>query len=487
MKRTITVEPKFLIPGAVVTLSLTLALGWRLGQRANLSPSAPAEASVTVADAPKPGSNVVPGATPAPTTPAAILDGIPDAGGETAAAKEVRRWRETARQQGSAPKPWANLGDALMQRSRDLVDPHDYDWAKLCYEQALKLDPKHGPALSGMAWVTGALHQFDASVSWANQAIAANPSDSAPYGLLGDAQLETGDYDKALESYQKMLDIRPDMASYSRGAHLLYVTGDTRKALWLMAKAVKAGGPYGENTAWCKAQMAEMLWNAGAVVPAATLVEDALKSAPKNYHLLTMRGRLREATRNPKGAVESYKQAIEISPQHAALVALGDLYLSLGQKEEAEKLFAQVEMTHQHHQNHGNHDELYMALFWADHGRNLDRAKAVVEKRLAEGGEPKGLADLDAIAWVYYHLGDNARAKKYIDLAVAKGSPYAARLYHAGMIYAKAGDVGRARQYLTRAVTLNPTFNPIQAKAAYAKINELGNLPAPSRVADARK
>ena len=66
-------------------------------------------------------------------------------------------------------------------------------------------------------------------------------------------------------SYQQMLDIRPDISSYSRGAHLLWLTGDKRKATWLMYKAILTGAPYAENTAWCQTQLALILFNSGAI------------------------------------------------------------------------------------------------------------------------------------------------------------------------------------------------------------------------------
>ena len=43
---------------------------------------------------------------------------------------------------------------------------------------------------------------------------------------LGYAAVEMGDYEAAFTHYQRMLDIRPDLASYARGAHLLFLTGD---------------------------------------------------------------------------------------------------------------------------------------------------------------------------------------------------------------------------------------------------------------------
>ncbi len=124
------------------------------------------------------------------------------------------------------------------------------------YQRALDLKPNNVPRLNGMAWVNGGRHEFEKSIEWANKAIAISPKDNDAYGLIGDADVEMGNYDAAYTHYQQMLDIRPDTSSYSRGAHLIWLMGDKRKAMWLMAKAIKAGGPYAENTAWCRAQLA---------------------------------------------------------------------------------------------------------------------------------------------------------------------------------------------------------------------------------------
>ena len=77
---------------------------------------------------------------------------------------------------------------------------------------------------------------------------AGNP---AALGILGDGAVELGDYEKAFDQYQKMMDARPHLSSWSRGAHLLWLTGNRSKAMWLMERAIKAGAPFAENTAWC--------------------------------------------------------------------------------------------------------------------------------------------------------------------------------------------------------------------------------------------
>jgi tetratricopeptide (TPR) repeat protein len=409
------------------------------------------------------------------TTPARVLDSLTDPGNATAAAHEVARWRDAARKVSDKPANWVNLGDALMQRSRENGDPNYYDYADSAYRQALALDPNSETAMVGLAWAYGGRHQLDQSVDWANKAIALKPKDSAPYGLIGDAQVDQGDYEGAFDSYQKMLDLRPDISSYSRGAHLLYLTGDVRKALWLMDKAIKAGGPYSENTVWCRAQMGEMLWSQGAVLAADQVLTKALKTYPDNYQILTVMGHVKESKGDSASAVDCYKKAIAASPQPAALSALGDLYLSEGKTAEAESLFQQVETASAHLSQEDSLDRFTLARFYADHDRNLDKALQIVQSKSAL----QNPVEQDTAAWVSLKSGRMEDAKRWIDAALKKSSNDAVRLYHAGMIYAKLGDRRNAEMYLYRAMNLNPHFNPVQVRVAAATMKELASRPAP--------
>jgi tetratricopeptide (TPR) repeat protein len=367
---------------------------------------------------------------------------------------------------------WVALGDALMQKSRESVDPHGSVDAEKSYRQALGLRPDFADAMTGMAWVTGTRHEFAQSIEWANKAIARNPQDNAAYGLLGDADVERGNYDAAFEHYQKMLDIRPDISSYSRGAHLLFLSGDTRKALWLMNKAIRAGGPHAENTAWCRAQLAQMLWSTGALLPAEQVLSDALRSTPSNYHVLLMMGRVKEARKDYQAAQDFYEKAVAASPQHDALVALGDLLLLTGQKQAAEKQFARAMETHQHLQSHGVQGEMHIARFLADHDRNLDKALQIAEANK----DTKNPADADVVAWVFYKNGRFAEAKQALKTALSAKTPDAQRLFHAGMIHAKLGEREPAQRYLQDALSLNPHFSSRNAATAAATLKQLGQV-----------
>jgi tetratricopeptide (TPR) repeat protein len=185
-------------------------------------------------------------------TPIAILDQLPVPNINSQSGKILTASLAKTRASLGDAKNWNQIGDAYAQLQRESEDSRYFDAAGAAYAEALRLSPNHVAALAGMAWVTGGKHQFDKSIEWGNQALAIDPQCIEALGIVGDAALEIGNDDLSFESYQKMMDLRPDLSSWSRGAHLLWMTGETNHAMMLMRKAINAGAPFAENTAWCK-------------------------------------------------------------------------------------------------------------------------------------------------------------------------------------------------------------------------------------------
>ncbi len=386
----------------------------------------------------------------------------------------IGKWIVLVRQNDKDDMAWTNLGDSYMQKARETADVTYYNHAEKAYGRALDLNPKNVPALGGMAWVNGGRHEFEKSIEWANKAIAVDPKDNDAYGLIGDADVEMGNYDAAYAHYQQMLDIRPDTSSYSRGAHLLWLMGDSRKAIWLMAKAIKTGGPFAENTAWCRAQLALMLTATGALVPAEQTLTDALKYTPHNYQLLMAMGKLKAAKKDYPAAIDAYNKAVEVVPMHDALVALGDLYQLTGKPEEAQKQYALVEATHQILKANGVRGDMQIAQFYADHDRNL--ADAVREEE-AEYVTRPNVYVADTLAWSYYKVGRYTDAARMSEKAMSHNTPEAIFKFHAGMIEAKQNALVPAKRHLYEALNDNPNFSVIYAPIAAAKLKELGSQP----------
>ena len=414
---------KPLLPIAALALCVTAGL-WTLHR-----PSPKAQAAVPPVSAVQPSR-------PAAAAPAEVekLD--------WAIAKDTLAAQKTP----GDPKAWTDLGDALMQKARETADLSYYGLAETDYKKALARDPKSVPALDGMAWVTSDRHEFEQSKAWAGKALALDPNSQDAYGLLGDADQELGNYPAAYAHYQKMLDLRPDLASYSRGGHLLWITGNFRQGAGLMVKAIDAGGPYAESTGWCRAQLGLMLYSEGHQAAAEQTLRDALTTTPRNYRVLMALGRAEAGRGDDAGAIDCYQKAIDVVPQVEAVAALGDLYALSGRKADAEQQYRLAENIDRIQKANGVRGGWQMSLFRANHDRELPEALADAQE---EYKTRKNVYAADALAWCLYKTGHY---------------PEAAAM--------KQGDRKAARAYLSQAIALNPNFSPVDAPLAAAALRE---------------
>ena len=153
----------------------------------------------------------------------------------------------------AAPDDWkaaAALGIAYVQRARITSDPSTYPLAQVVLNRSLRLQPTgNAEALVGLGTLAAARHHFTDALRWGRRAVKAAPYDADVYGLVGDAQLELGRYDAAFDSFQRMIDLRPNLASYARVSYALELRGNVDGAIAAMRAAYDvAAGP--ADTAW---------------------------------------------------------------------------------------------------------------------------------------------------------------------------------------------------------------------------------------------
>ena len=171
----------------------------------------------------------------------------------------ARHHRPPGRSQRSRP-PWqptprtatpsSGLGVALLNES---VRPptHRSTREPRRPQQAGDLAPTDPLPLVGLGtpWRSPASHQFAAALAWAAGAEPrAGPVDRA--GVVDVALVELGRYPEAVTAVQKMVDFRPDLASYARVSYVRELYGDLPGALDAMRRAVEAGGQASENNAY---------------------------------------------------------------------------------------------------------------------------------------------------------------------------------------------------------------------------------------------
>jgi tetratricopeptide (TPR) repeat protein len=361
------------------------------------------------------------------------------------------------------------LGWLYVSRARSRHDQGFYklaDQAAACIE---KSDPNSAAALLLRGHVQQNLHRFQEAERIARQLVAQRES-PFDYGLLGDALMEQGRLDEAAPAYQKMVDLRPGLESYSRAAHLRWLHGDLKGATALMQLAARAGGPRnGEPTAWAYSRLAVYELQSGSFDRALQAAQTALELQPEYAPALLAQGRIHLAQGKPVQAIDPLARAAHLNPLPEYRWLLAEAQRAAGHVEEAQRVESEIE-------RQGTIDDpRTYALYLATKQRNVGRAVELAQKELAVRSD---VFTYDALAWSLYAAGETARAQEAMKNALSAGTQDARLFLHAAIISAAAGESGAAAQFRQKAGALRHLLLPSELERLNAP--RISTAPKPS-------
>jgi tetratricopeptide (TPR) repeat protein len=315
-----------------------------------------------------------------------------------------------------------------------------------------------------------ARHDFALALEWGEKAKQVNPDRIYAYGVIVDAQIELGRYEEAVETLQTMVDLRPDMSSYSRISYLRELHGDMEGALEMMQLAVDSGTPNAESTAWVRTQLANLYFNTGNLEQAELEYQRTLQDRPDYVYALAGLGRVRAAQGNMEEAIQLLDQTIAIMPLPEFVITLGDLYHASGQQQKADQQYELVSAIETLYRANGVDMDMEIALFNADHDQNLDETLTLARKAYANR---PSIHAADALAWALYKTGNYEEAESYAVEALQLGTKDSLKLFHAGMIALELGKQDQAGAYLEEALAINPHFSILYVEEAQQVLQEL--------------
>ena len=372
---------------------------------------------------------------------------------------------------------YLQLGGAYLQRARETGDPSHYARAEDALLRALELEPTSAAAMTAMGAVASGRHRFSEALEWAERSLALAPDSANAYGVLGDALIELGRYEAAIESYQTMVDLKPNLGSYARVSHARRLMGNVDGAIEAMQLAVDAGRPKTETTAWARVQLGNLHFDSGRIDEAAYLYEAALRDFSGHYIALAALGKARAAQGRYDEAVDLYERAVAIIPQPTILAPLGDLYAKTGDSAKAQLQYETVEFIARLaaiNQVVYNRD---LALFYADHDVKVGEALVLARRELAVR---KDIYGYDALAWALYKNDRPDEAAEAITRAMKLGTQDPNLYYHAGVIYHRLGQEELAGRYLEQALAMNPHFSILYEDDARRTLEEITGRTAPT-------
>jgi len=367
----------------------------------------------------------------------------------------------------------AALAAAYLQKVREVGDPVYYPKAEALLGTALKLQADNGEALIQMGALSLGRHRFRDALDWGDRAIALDPYSARALGVAGDAQIELGRYDEAFATFQRMVDMRPDLSSYARVSYVRELTGDADGAIEAMRAAVGAGGPAPENVAYAEVLLGNLYFDRGDLYQAESAYRAALTAFAGHVpawaglaRVLAARGRYAEAA-------GLYRRAVDLNPAPDYVIALGEVSAVAGDAAAAHRAFELAVAQQRLFAANGVDLDREQALFEADHG---DPAAALSAARWAMADRPS-VHSADALAWALYRTGDLQDALEASRQARRLGTRDALMLFHAGAIEAGLGLRDQARAHLAEALTINPHFSVLHAPEARKALTALGGMP----------
>jgi tetratricopeptide (TPR) repeat protein len=372
-----------------------------------------------------------------------------------------------------------DLANAYLQKVRENGDPSLYTKAEDSLEEARELNGSSPELFAAQGTLDLARHDFAAALKSGRQALALDPENARYYGIVGDAQIELGMYDEAIESYQEMVDRRPDFASFARVSHARELYGDPEGAIEAMEFALRSGSGVPENTAWAYVQLGDLWLGLGDLEEAERAYDLSARTLDAYAPALAGQARVAAAKGDLEPAAALYRQAFNRMPLPEHAIALGDVYAKMGDEQKAEEQYGLVRAIDRLLQSNGVNTDLEIALFYADHDlesqTSLEKARAAYEVR-------PNIHAADTLAWNLYKTGNYQEAQRYASEALRLGTRDPLKLFHAGMIARALGQDEQAREYLQRAVDLSPHFSLLYADIAAAALEELeAGQPTTSR------
>lgn len=366
------------------------------------------------------------------------------------------------------------LGGYYLLRLRETGNATYLDLAKRTAEASLQAVPEKMNA-GGMALLAQAefsAHQFAAARDAAQRLLESGSGSQADrsyyYLLLGDAQTELGEYDKADEAFRQMERLSPhNIGTITRLAHHDWLHGNISGAQQKYAEALRLAlsqvPPSRETVAWCRWQSGEMAFAKGDYSSAEQHYQDALTTFPDYFRALAGMARVQAARNDLTAAIASCERAVRTIPEPSLVALLGELLQLAGREKEAAAQYALVEQSGRISAAGGVLYNRQLALFYADHEIKPDKAYELARQEYEQRHDIYGA---DALAWTALKSGRVAEAWQFMQQALRLGTTDARLFYHAGMIARAAGNEAEARNYLRRALALNPCFDPFQSAIA---------------------
>lgn len=386
---------------------------------------------------------------------------LSDPGDTTPIDAEIRAAQQVVEALPKSTDKLVLLGRAWVKKARQTADGGFYLNARACADLALAIDPDASIARELHAQVHLNQHQFLDAITAADLVLAKDDESLLAHAVKSDALFELGRIDEAMKLADRMVELKPDLASYTRVSYFQWLRGDGGMALRSIKLAIESSrDPVNtEPRAYALVQAANYFFLKGDYEGADEGYKQALAIFIDYPPALVGRARVAMTKGEAKHAAELLQIAFKGSPLTDTAWRLGDALSLAGDAEGAKQAYATVVKVGR------TTDPRTLSLFLSTKNQDADEALRLAQEEMKLR---PGIYTEDVLAWALYRKGQLAEAKEASDRALRLGTVDPVLLYHAGAIRIALGDRAAGEELVRRALDLSPSFDATAAEEARA-------------------
>lgn len=389
---------------------------------------------------------------PAPVPVAAMAPALSEA---EIRDRDIAFFEARAKEDTSSATDRTQLAILYMDRARATGGFTDYGRAEQLARRSLQLRTGHNQQAFGLlASALLARHDFADALAVAKTADSLYPGVASTIALLGEIELETGDYAAAGAHFASLKFDGEQFTIAARVARWRELTGDADAARRLLRSAVKKVANRNdlprEQVAWFYYRLGELELRTGNLDSAEASYRRGLKVFADDYRILGGLARLASTRGQWQSAIDYGNQAIAIQLDPATLGTISESYSALGDTAQAAQ-YARA-MTASALRQPGPIHRAW-GLFLLDHGSKADIDRVLAKTRV-EMKSRRDIYGYDLLAWALHRQGRDSAAHDAMQHALSQNTEDAQLYYHAGMIEQSLGNAAAARAYLDKALSL---------------------------------
>lgn len=313
------------------------------------------------------------------------------------------------------------LARLLFTRSRNTGSTTDLERAeKLVRESIAERTQRNYQAFELLSSLLMAHHKFADARAVALRADSLDPNNPSHLALLGEIELELGNYDAAATHFEAVHYDGRNFTTGARVARWYEVTGRINMARQFLKRAIVAVDRRddlpGEQVAWFHYRLGELELRAGNVAAADSAFRRGLARHADDVRILGGLARSSLAKGEWQQAVDYGERGTAVQLDPATLGAVSVAYGKLGDTAQAAS-YAHAMSVSALKQPGVIHRA--WGMFLLDHGTAEDRAD-VLKRARRELRDRKDVYGHDLLAWALYRDGQIDEARKEIRLALSQ-------------------------------------------------------------------